>query len=130
MSAPISQPIGIVTFASALLALGVIAEPSRIFAADCLTAPGTSTLPNGHWYYRTDRTQQRKCWFLRTGEQDLKQKSVPATGEAPPQSTSSAPNSLASFKEFMAQRTGDALSDQDVKKLYAEFLEWNRRAKD
>jgi hypothetical protein len=34
--------------------------------------------------------------------------------------------SLASFKEFMAQHGGANLSDEDVKKLYAEFLEWSR----
>jgi hypothetical protein len=39
------------------------------------------------------------------------------------------PYSLADFKNFMAQRGGGKLSDQDVEKLYAEFLEWRRRAK-
>jgi hypothetical protein len=29
----------------------------------------------------------------------------------------------------MAQHGGARLSDQDVEKLYAEFLEWNRRVK-
>jgi hypothetical protein len=36
--------------------------------------------------------------------------------------------SLASFKEFMAEHGGANLSDEDVKKLYAEFLEWSRHA--
>ena len=31
------------------------------------------------------------------------------------------------FKDFVAQRGGAKLSDEDVEKLYAEFLEWKRR---
>ncbi len=134
MSAQISRPIGILAFASVLLALGAFAAPNRATAADCLTAPGSATPPNGHWYYRTNRTQQRKCWFLRTDNPDSQRVSAPATGEAPldqpVQSASSITNSLASFKEFMTQRTGVAPSNQEVEKLYAEFLKWNGRAKD
>lgn len=34
-------------------------------ANECLSAPKKSeTPPGGHWYYRTDRTTKRKCWFL------------------------------------------------------------------
>jgi hypothetical protein len=32
-------------------------------------------------------------------------------------------------KDFVAQFGGAKLSDQDVEKLYAAFLEWKRRAK-
>jgi hypothetical protein len=31
------------------------------------------------------------------------------------------------FKDFVAQRGGAKLSDDDVEKLYADFLEWKRR---
>jgi len=134
MSAQIPRPIRIFAFASVLLAWGAVAIPNRAFAADCLTAPGSPTPPNGHWYYRTDRAQQRKCWFLRTDNQDSGDSSAAVTGAAPSdnqaQSAAPAPNSLASFKQFMTQRTGAALSNHDVERLYAEFLEWNRRAKD
>ena len=37
--------------------------------------------------------------------------------------------SLPSFKEFMAQQPHANMSEQDLEKLYAQFLEWNRRAK-
>jgi hypothetical protein len=33
------------------------------------------------------------------------------------------------FKDSVAQHGGAKPSDQDVEKLYAEFLEWQRRAK-
>ncbi len=34
------------------------------------------------------------------------------------------------FKDFVAQHGGAKLSDEDVEKLYAEFLEWKRRRVD
>jgi TRAP-type uncharacterized transport system substrate-binding protein len=37
--------------------------------------------------------------------------------------------SLASFKDFMAQQGHTNLSQEELEKLYAQFLEWNRRAK-
>jgi hypothetical protein len=38
---------------------------SRARAADeCHAAPKGSAPQGTHWYYRTDRTTQRKCWFL------------------------------------------------------------------
>jgi hypothetical protein len=42
--------------------IGAPTAPAR--ADDCLAAP-QSAAPNGsHWYYHTDRANQRKCWFL------------------------------------------------------------------
>jgi hypothetical protein len=70
------RPIGIIAFASALLAFGV---PTNIaFAVDCLTAPNSPAPPNSHWYYRTDRTQEHKCWHLQTdnGQSELGRKSI------------------------------------------------------
>jgi hypothetical protein len=135
MSAQIPRRIGTIAFASALVALGlVITVPaSTAFAVDCLATPNSSTPPNSHWYYRTDRTQQRKCWYLRANNESSEQGAIQVAREAPlgnaSQSVSQASKySLASFKEFMAQHGGAKLSDQDVEKLYAEFLEWSRRA--
>jgi hypothetical protein len=33
---------------------------------NCRTSPGASARPGLHWYYRTDRTNNRHCWFLNT----------------------------------------------------------------
>ena len=33
---------------------------------NCLGAPNTLAPRGSHWYYRTDRVNQRKCWYLRT----------------------------------------------------------------
>ncbi len=130
MSAQISRSVGIFTFASALSGFGPVTMSNTALAADCLIAPDPSAPPNGHWYYRTDRANQRKCWYLR-GESQASEQAVRATGAVPPAKTSQSAwavgsYSLASFKKFMAQQSGPKLSDQDVEKLYAEFLEWSR----
>ena len=38
-----------------------LAEPA---SDECKTKPGSSAPPGSHWYYRIDRTDQRRCWFL------------------------------------------------------------------
>jgi hypothetical protein len=122
MSAQITRPLVVftLTLLAAGLALGVSDHPA--VADDCRNAPNSPAPANSHWYYRTDRTQQRQCWHLGTNESS-QPRAVPTAADAamaPP---------LASFKEFMAQRGGAKLSDQEVEKLYAEFLEWNRGTK-
>lgn len=113
-----------IPFASAFLVsiLGVIGPTGTARAADCLTAPDPSASPNGHWYYRTDRTTQRKCWYLRGADSGSQEGPVKTA-----QSAAAAAPSLGSFKDFMAQRGNANLSNKDVEQLYAEFLEWRRR---
>jgi hypothetical protein len=136
MSAQISNPIVTFAFAFGLLAFGsAISIPANnAFAVDCLAAPNTSAPPNSHWYYRTDRTRQSKCWYLRgnneTSEQRVAQVGREAPSVKPSQPGSTAGTySLANFKVFVAQNVGAKLSDRDIEKLYTEFLEWNRRTK-
>jgi hypothetical protein len=38
-----------------------LAEPA---ADECKTEPGSSAPPGSHWYYRVNRTDQRRCWYL------------------------------------------------------------------
>ena len=122
-------------FASALLALvlGVCVPANIAFALDCLTAPNSPAPPNGHWYYRTDRTQERKCWHLQTDNGKSEQGAVQTVREAPakPLQSAAADGQYPGpgFKGFVEQYEGAKLSDEDVEKLYAEFLEWKRRTK-
>jgi hypothetical protein len=32
--------------------------------SECIESPGPQTPKNGHWYFRSDRTTGRKCWYL------------------------------------------------------------------
>ena len=34
-------------------------------ADDCITKPNAAPPQGSHWYYRTDRTTQRQCWYLK-----------------------------------------------------------------
>jgi hypothetical protein len=42
--------------------IGAPTAPAR--ADDCLAAPQSAATNGSHWYYHTDRANQRKCWFL------------------------------------------------------------------
>ena len=50
-----------------LLALGVtVGSLDGAWAEEnCLAAPNARLPPGGHWFYRTDRSTQHKCWYLR-----------------------------------------------------------------
>jgi hypothetical protein len=131
MSGQIPRPIGTIAFASALLASALVGVPANMaFAVDCLSSPNLPVAPNTHWYYRTDRTQH-KCWHLQTDNGSSELGAVQTPRELPAKPSQSiagaAPYAGPHFKEFAAQHGGAKLSDEDVEKLYAEFLEWKQR---
>ena len=59
-------------------------EPNTARADDCLTAPNSPAPQGTHWYYRLDRTNQRKCWYVRAARQPAQQAAAPPTSEAHP----------------------------------------------
>lgn len=61
----------------ALLA-GAVGVGSARAEEDCLAAPNAPAPPGSHWYYRTDRAKQVKCWHLGTQGQPNQ---GPAVGE-------------------------------------------------
>jgi hypothetical protein len=127
MSAQMRTQIGSIVLISGLLVMSA----STARAVDCLAAPNSSAPKDTHWYYRIDRTQQRKCWHLGAASQSSQQATVQIAREAPPAKSSpsspaASPYSLEDFKDFMTRRGSTNLSDKDVEKLYAEFLEWSR----
>lgn len=127
MSALMRTEIGSIVLISGLLVMSA----STARAVDCLAAPISSAPKSSHWYYRTDRMQQRKCWHLGDANQSSQQAAVQTAREVPPanpsvSSPAESPYSLKSFKDFLAQRGSNNLSDKDVEKLYADFLEWSR----
>ncbi len=50
--------------AAALLGLNTTASS----ATECFENPDLRTAKPGHWYYYTDRTRRRRCWFLSPAE--------------------------------------------------------------
>jgi hypothetical protein len=57
VSAILFMPLGTVL----VTAQTSLAEPA---ADECKTKPGSSAPSDSHWYYRINRTDQRRCWFL------------------------------------------------------------------
>ena len=51
----------VVPAAILLTAQASLSEPT---AEECRTRPGSSTPRGGHWYYRINRTDKQRCWYL------------------------------------------------------------------
>ncbi|KIZ47567.1 MULTISPECIES: hypothetical protein [Rhodopseudomonas] len=47
------------------VALPAITAAPALAADECLAKPNAPAPQGSHWYYRTDRTQNRKCWYVR-----------------------------------------------------------------
>src|SRR4051812_38676107 len=74
-------------FTPAFMTLG---NPAHAIG-DCVAAPGSSTPQGSHWYYRTDRATQRKCWYLGSQNptvQDAASRTVPQAPGAADSGTS------------------------------------------
>jgi hypothetical protein len=82
---------------------GVAAPANATSADNCLAAPSTAASPGHHWYYRTDRATQRKCWYERASDQPAQQAAAPAKkGAAKPLYSTSAPLGLPPAAETAA----------------------------
>lgn len=57
-----------VAFCASVVATGVIATAVSFDAAhaadECLSAPKGAAPAGAHWYYRSDRKTNRKCWYV------------------------------------------------------------------
>jgi hypothetical protein len=91
MSGRILNPIASITVVATLLVSGVVfGVPDTARADNCLTAPNSSAPQGSHWYYRTDRANQRKCWYFRAPGEPAQQATAHAPSEAAPAAQSHA----------------------------------------
>jgi hypothetical protein len=67
--------------ATLALSLGALAPTTAVHAATCNAAPKPSAPAGSHWYYRTDRSQGRKCWYLAADGQKGKVVPRPAAAD-------------------------------------------------
>ncbi|WP_322517347.1 hypothetical protein SR870_07355 [Rhodopseudomonas palustris] len=66
----------------ASLALTAVPD-SAAHAGECLAGPKGPAPAGSHWFYRTDHTNKRKCWYVRaTGEQSAKPADTASTDAA------------------------------------------------
>jgi hypothetical protein len=98
-------------FLSAMATAASTALPqSTARAADCQLEPGTDAAQQGkHWYYRTERSTGRKCWYVRDADDKSARAETPAPvpAEKPaPQRAEAAPTrSLSDAHAEIAPRT-------------------------
>ena len=77
--------VGLIVFVVTLLVSGIdVGMPNTARTDDCLTAPNSPAPQGTHWYYHVDRTNQRKCWYVRATSQPAQQAAAQATSEAAP----------------------------------------------
>jgi hypothetical protein len=51
--------------AAALCVAVTALNPNRVLAAsDCIEQPDSRPAQGGHWYYHSDRVNNRKCWYF------------------------------------------------------------------
>ena len=85
MSGKTPRLVGLIAFVVTLLVSGiVVGMPNTARADDCLTAPNSPAPQGTHWYYHVDRTNKRKCWYVRASSQPAQQAAAQATSEAAP----------------------------------------------
>src|ERR1700751_2420012 len=84
MSGRILALVGSIAVVAALFMSGArVGVPNSARAADeCLTAPNSSAPQGSHWYYRTDRTNQRKCWYYHAPGEPAQDATAQANPEA------------------------------------------------
>jgi hypothetical protein len=83
MPRQIPRVVGLIAFIAMLFVLSVdVGWPNAAPADDCLTAPRSPAPQGTHWYYRMDRTNQRKCWYVRAPGQPAQQ--APALSASDP----------------------------------------------
>jgi len=69
----------IISFAPATLGLALAFGGSTMSGGsaraedECVAKPNTQSSQGGHWYYRTDRVNNRKCWYLRSDDGQVQQ---------------------------------------------------------
>jgi hypothetical protein len=57
-----------------VVCLMTLGSPAQ--ADDCLTAPNLRGPQTGHWYYRLDRQNNRKCWYVGAAGRPARQASI------------------------------------------------------
>src|SRR5215831_15788487 len=78
----------IISFASVACVLvlatsGLVASHGSVHAADdCIAKPEGQGPQGSHWFYHTDETTNRKCWFLRADDGRILLGALDATEDA------------------------------------------------
>jgi hypothetical protein len=92
---------GILIIAMSVMGLGASYGSSDPAPAEesCLSAPNARPPQGSHWFYHTDRANQRKCWYLRQQGETAEANTTASRPRAPSSKTA------ADFSEFRRLQT-------------------------
>ena len=110
-----AMPTGrlLLLFAHAAPVALMILLNSTAAAADCLSAPNQKPAEGEHWYYRTNRETNAKCWYLHG--RDAATTGAKPTLQGPQADT-----------DASAQSQAKPLSTSEKQELFRAFLRWNK----
>jgi hypothetical protein len=98
---------------------------SVVFAADdCVAEPKLQAAESGHWYFHTDRTTNRKCWYLDRRRIDVSQGASPAP---PPQPTVAELTATEKIQAKRPDQRAPLLDQAGRDALFQEFMRWQDR---
>jgi hypothetical protein len=87
---------------------------------DCITKPNLHSAPGGHWNYRADRVNHRRCWYVERAAM-----AVPRTAARKAQS-SQMPIVHRPLVKRSAQRSA-RLDQAGRDALFGDFLQWQEQ---
>jgi hypothetical protein len=95
----------------ALTGIILSGSPTRA-GEECLAAPNSSAPPGSHWFYHLDRSTQRKCWYVRTEDQQAHAESTKNQPAATSSAVATGERTSVSRQTERAQTHPAAISDQ------------------
>jgi hypothetical protein len=69
-------------FLAAIVVVLLLAGRTSRAADECITEPNTAAPQGNHWYYRTDPTTQRQCWYLKPEGEKVRARAEQPTAAA------------------------------------------------
>jgi hypothetical protein len=98
METPMSKRVMSCGLLATVIMLGT--NCAALAADDCLAGPSRPPAQGGHWYYRVDRINNRKCWYL------VEPAGQTPTAEAAEPQPSPPPAPQPTFGSFFSSLTG------------------------
>ena len=114
-----------------VIVLTTVSSRAVLAAEDCITEPNHAAAPGGHWYYRVDRVNQRKCWYV--GHAGMKVVRAGSRRPSPLQSRPRSQHSIAGRFDSTGVLTSEThqqltpkLDPASRDALFDEFLRWQK----
>jgi hypothetical protein len=140
-----TMPRRVVSYAAAVavgLCTAIALSTNWVLASGaCVAQPNRQLAEGGHWYYRVDRINHRKCWYLAGPTTRMSQTEAPEARPSPEATTFSSFFSSLSADFIGAKRAGtlqDATGSSarasqthpdDLKNSEASRVKWSRIAR-